>query len=279
MSAENSFPRALSRIAPLISPLVVAALLLPGMAFAQIAEMRLPISLDADSTDYDGKNSMLMFTGLRLSQGNIGVEADEGRASKLDFEDSVWRFSGNVVIDVENGRVECDVADVTFTNHQLILAVIEGTPATFELTRPGTGDTTYGEARRLRYDLETTTVEFSGDAVIREAGNEIASEFLAYNIIEQRIKAVSSGESDDKVRIRYTPPPGSGAALPDLGAAAVEQAAGDLPQEAAELVEAVSDDPDASTQIDELPAEEPAEETAEDPAEVEEPDAGTEGGA
>ncbi len=203
MSVANSFRKR----ATAIRVVLIAALLLPGLGVAQIGEMRLPISLDADSTDYDGKNSMLMFTGLRLSQGRIGVEADEGRASKLDFEDSVWRFSGNVRIDVENGHIECDSADVTFTNHQLILAIIDGTPATFELTRPGSPDVTYAEARNLRYGLATATLEFSGDAIIREAGNEIASEFLAYNIVEQRIKAVSSGESDDKVRIRYTPPP------------------------------------------------------------------------
>ena len=69
-------------------------LLLPGLLVAQLADLRLPISLDADSTDWDGKSSMLMFRGLRLSQGKIGVAADEGRASKLDFQDSVWRFSG-----------------------------------------------------------------------------------------------------------------------------------------------------------------------------------------
>ena len=173
----------------------------------QLSELRLPISLDADSTDYDGKSSMLMFTGLRLSQGNMGVVADEGRATKLDFEDSVWRFDGNVIIDVENGRIECDSADLTFTEHELILAVIEGGPATFEMTRAGSTEVTYAEARKLRYDLKTATIEFSGDAIINEGGNEIASEFLAYNIIERRIKAVSSGDSEDKVRIRYTPPP------------------------------------------------------------------------
>ena len=90
--------------------------------------MRLPISLDAESTDYDGKNSMLMFKGLRLTQGNIGVEADEGRATKLDFEDSVWRFNGNVVIDTENGHIECDTADLMFRDHQLQVASITGAP-------------------------------------------------------------------------------------------------------------------------------------------------------
>jgi lipopolysaccharide transport protein LptA len=185
--------------------LAAVLMLMPAAVGAQVTDLRLPISLDADSTAYDGKNSMLMFRGLRLTQGTIGIEADEGRASNLDFEDSVWRFSGNVVIDVENGHIECDSADLQFTNHQLTLATIAGTPATFELKRSGSEDTTYAEAGKLRYDLLAGTIEFSGDAVITEGGNKIASNFLVYNILEQRINAQGSPGGDGKVRITYTP--------------------------------------------------------------------------
>src|SRR5210317_2134292 len=123
--------------------LTAVLLLLPAAAAAQITDLRLPISLDADSTAYDGKRSMLMFRGLRMTQGTIGIEADEGRASNLDFADSVWQFSGNVVIDVENGHIECETADLQFTDHQLTQATIAGTPATFELKRPGSEEPTY----------------------------------------------------------------------------------------------------------------------------------------
>lgn len=177
-------------------------MLLPGLAVAQGADLRLPISLDADSTDYDGKSSMLMFRGLRLSQGNIGIEADEGRASKLDFQESVWRFAGNVVIDVDDGHIECDSADLQFSDHKLRLATIQGSPATFELKRAGSDEVTYAEAGVLEYNLDTGVVEFSDEAKITEGGNQISSSFLVYNIREQRINA---GNGDDKVKIRYTP--------------------------------------------------------------------------
>ena len=180
-------------------------LLLPGLLFAQDTNLRLPISLDADSTDYDGKSSMLMFRGLRLSQGQIGVEADEGRASKLDFQDSVWRFEGNVIIDVGNGHIECDSADLKFFDHTLHIASIQGSPATFEMKRPNSEEMTYAEAGRLEYDLSTGVVEFSENAVITEGGNQISSSFLVYNIVEQRINAQSSSNSDEKVKITYTP--------------------------------------------------------------------------
>jgi lipopolysaccharide export system protein LptA len=185
--------------------IVLATLLLCSPAYGQSNDLRLPISLDADSTDYDGKSSMLMFRGLRLTQGSIGIEADEGRASKLDFEDSVWHFAGNVVIDTENGHIESTTADLKFAGHQLRLATITGSPASFEMTRPGSDKVTYAEAGRLEYDFDAGVVEFSEQATITEGGNQISSNYLVYNIREQRINAQSGGEGDPKVRITYTP--------------------------------------------------------------------------
>ena len=183
----------------------IVLLLLCGPSYGQIEEFRLPISLDADSTDYDGKSSMLMFRGLRLTQGSIGIEADEGRASKLDFEDSVWQFAGNVVIDTENGHIESDAADLKFAGHQLRLATITGSPASFEMKRPSSDQITYAEAGRLEYDFDAGVIEFSEQATITEGGNQISSNYLVYNIKEQRINAQSGGEGDPRVRITYTP--------------------------------------------------------------------------
>lgn len=179
--------------------------ILPRIAVAQETDLQLPISLDADSTDYDGKSSMLMFSGLKLTQGSIGIQADVGRASNLDFEDSVWQFSGNVVIDVENAHVECESADLKFSGHQLQIANITGSPATFRMQRPGSDVVTYAEAGKLEYDFVDGIVEFSGNATITEGGNQISSEYLVYNIEEQRINAQSAGEGNPKVKIRYTP--------------------------------------------------------------------------
>jgi len=189
----------------MIKRFVALLFLLPGLAAAQANDLRLPISLDADSTNYDGKSSMLVFMGLRLSQGSIGIEADEGRASKLDFQDSVWRFNGNVVIDVDNGHIECASADLKFADHKLVLATIHGEPATFEMNRIDSDDITRGEAERLEYNLDSRIIEFSGNAKFSESGNQISSSFIAYNIAEQRINAESSGEGDDKVKITFTP--------------------------------------------------------------------------
>lgn len=185
--------------------LVVLALFLPGLLAAQSNDLRLPISLDADSSEYDGKNNMAVFEGLRLTQGRIGIEADEGRATNPDFKDSVWQLSGNVIIDVENGHIECDSADLTFSDYKLTLATITGSPASFRMQRTNSPEPTYAEAGRLEYDLEKGVIEFSDNAMIMENGNRISSNYLVYNIKEQLINAQSGGVGDPKVRIVYTP--------------------------------------------------------------------------
>lgn len=185
--------------------LAAASVTWPVALLAQEPDLRLPITVDADSVAYDGRNSMLMYQGLKLNQGSIGIEADEGRASNLDFEDSVWEFTGNVVINTENGRVECDTAHLKFSGHQLERATIIGSPATFEMQRPDSDVVTYAEAGRLEYDFNAGVIEFSEQATITEGGNQISSNYLVYNIEEQRINARSAGEGEPRVKIIYTP--------------------------------------------------------------------------
>lgn len=190
-----------------ILPLLV---LIPLGAVAQVTDLdlRLPWDIDAESTSFDGKTSMIVFTGLRLSQGRIGIEADEGRATSTEGEDGFWQFTGNVVIDIENGHIECESADLTFMKYQLRKAMVTGSPATFELKREGSDEVTRAEAGRLSYDVDAGIIEFSEQATINEGGNQISSNYLVYNITEQRINADSSGTEDGRVRITYTPTSG-----------------------------------------------------------------------
>ena len=185
----------------------LALLAATSLAAAQVADMdmRLPMDIDADNTTIDGKNSMIIFSGLRLTQGAVSIQADEGRATRMELEDSYWNFSGNVIIEVEGGRIEADAAELLFDEFRLKQAIVTGSPATYELQRPDSEETTYAEAGRLRYNVDTGVIEFSDQATITEGGNQISSNVLVYNIVEQRIDADSSGEEDGRVRITYTP--------------------------------------------------------------------------
>ncbi len=189
---------------------IVALLLIPPFAAAQVndLDMRLPMDIDADNTTIDGKNSMIIFSGLRLTQGGVSIQADEGRATHMELEDSTWYFAGNVVIDIGAGHIECDAAELRFDEFRLKQAIVTGFPAVYDLSRPNAEEITHAEAGRLNYDVVGGVIEFSEQATITEGGNQISSNVLVYNIAEQRINADSSGEEDDRVRITYTPPNG-----------------------------------------------------------------------
>lgn len=232
---------------PIRARAFVAALLafVPALAVAQTQDLRLPVIIDADSTDYDGRTAMLRFSGLRLTQGGIAIRADVAHASRMDFDNSVWRFSGNVVFDVDEGRINCDKADLEFTDFRLLEARITGSPATFEFKRAGAETSTYAEAGTLHYDVAGGIIEFSNGATISEGGNQITSDRLVYNIREQRINAASSGNGSDRVTVTYTPPeagdPGEDADLPDAeGSDEAEEPDGD----ANELLQDAADDGD-----------------------------------
>ena len=190
-------------------------LLVPALSFGQVTDldMRLPMDIDADNTTIDGKNSMIIFSGLRLTQGHISIEADEGRATRMELEDSYWHFEGNVIIDVGSGRIQCDSAKLYFDEFQLRSATVTGTPALYDLQRAGTEDVTHAEAGRLDYDVDAGVIRFSDQATITEGGNQISSNVLVYNLAEQRINADSTGEDDGRVRITYTP--ANGIELPE----------------------------------------------------------------
>ena len=190
---------------------LIALVLLSPAAGAQVNEldMRLPMDINAENTTYDGLNSMIIFTGLRLTQGNIRIEADEGRATRMELEDATWMFAGNVRIDIGAGSIECDSAELMFDEFQLKQALVTGSPAIYNLQRPGSEEVTHAESGRLYYDVVAGIIEFSESATITEGGNQISSNVLVYNVAEQRISAEGSGEDDGRVRITYTPTNGA----------------------------------------------------------------------
>jgi len=194
---------------PLLSVcgIAIVSLLLATGAAAQFTEFdpKLDMTIDADSSIYDGKTSTIIFKGLHLSQGLISIQADEARVRNKELEDSNWQFSGNVIIDVDNGHIECESANLKFDKFKLKLAVVTGSPATYRLTQREDGAVTHAEAGHLSYRVDLGIIEFSDNAVITDGDNQFSSNFLVYNIAEQRIRADSTGAADGRVRLVYTP--------------------------------------------------------------------------
>jgi lipopolysaccharide export system protein LptA len=109
MLMANSFHKSPSRIF-----LTIIIVMLMPSAWAQVPDIALqkalPIDLNADSSEFDRKNNILSFHDLRITQGQFSIEADEATVAKLDFENSRWTFTGNVVIENEDAKAYSDRA-------------------------------------------------------------------------------------------------------------------------------------------------------------------------
>ena len=201
MVKKNNFKKSIN----LITIVFLFLLIDTTSVFAQINSAELPINIDAESTGYLADESVLTFTKLNLSQGQISISADRGEASKLDFENSTWKFEGNIRITLENGSIESDFAHLEFEGHQIKTARIQGSPAKLLFNREDEVTRTSAIANRIDYDFQKSLIDFTGNVSIEEGGNQISSEYLVYNIKDQSIQALSDNKDNSKVKITYTP--------------------------------------------------------------------------
>jgi lipopolysaccharide export system protein LptA len=161
----------------------------------------MPITIDADSSEFDYASNRLVFRKLRLDQGNLGIEADLAETDKLDFNDGQWVFSGNVVVDADSTRLSCDRALLTFVNHQLSSAELTGRPAKFEQRLEESGDKNSGEANSIIYNLSSGTLQLKEDARFSDGSNEISGALITYDLIARNLTAGSGDSGPVKIII------------------------------------------------------------------------------
>jgi lipopolysaccharide transport protein LptA len=193
---------------PPAAALALAGLLAAGAPAPEsgaAGQRDLPITVEADSTDFDYRNSVLVFRNVRIVQGDARVDAEKATATGLEFENSRWRFEGRVRITVEGGMLESDTATVRFVDNEIDGAEVEGSPARFRQERGGR--LAEGRARRIDYDRRSQQVRLSGDAWLSDGRNDITGTRLVYGMREQRVLAEAAAQGGSPVRIVINPRP------------------------------------------------------------------------
>lgn len=191
--------------APKIGLLLTALACFAGPGSSQPTDEPLPISLDADSSSFDRRTETIAFRGLRITQGSMGIEADEAQATGLDFEKSEWHFSGNVRITIDSATIRSDNADLRFEAHELLMAELSGEPAMFEDLSAVGEEPIRGGANLLYYDNVTRTLRMSDGAWLSEGTTQFTGCDLIYDLDEERITSGSS-ECGQDLQIIFVPP-------------------------------------------------------------------------
>jgi lipopolysaccharide transport protein LptA len=169
----------------------------------------LPISVEAQSSEFDYKNSTLEFRKVKITQGTMSVAADQAQASGLNFVSSRWSFHGKVRMAVEQGFLTSDDAEITFANKLLSKAVITGKPAEFEQRNSKTDQTARGRAQSIVYDAKLGMVDLTHDAWLTDGQYEIRGDQLKYSVRDQHVLANTPEQGSQRVHITITPPPKS----------------------------------------------------------------------
>ena len=186
--------------------IILTLLMLP--AWAQLPDISvqktMPINLDADSSEFDRKNNTLFFRGLHITQGIFGIKADEATAARLDFENSRWVFTGNVVIESQDAKAYSDRAEVLFEEHRVKNAIMHGTPVQFAQVSSETGKKTEGRANVMEYDLASGVIRMSEDAWLSDGANEVSGNRISYDLISEYI--IADSDESGPVRMKINPP-------------------------------------------------------------------------
>ena len=199
MGASNPDLRRVGRIAAGVLLAVVAA------ASAAAVRNELPINVEAASTDFDYKNNSLVFKRVRITQGDMQVDAAEARATGLNFDNSEWQLTGDVRILVPDGSLSSSEATVTFRDNQILRAVIVGKPASFQQKLRQSQQLARGRASTITYDVKASTVQLNGDAWLTDGQNQIEGATLIYDIGQQRVAANPNATTPGGVKITINP--------------------------------------------------------------------------
>jgi len=171
----------------------------------------LPIDLDADSSEFDRKKNRLVFRGLQIRQGPLRIDADEATATRLDFENTRWEFSGNVRIENTGTTAWADHADILFQEHRIRNAAMTGQPVRFQQIAiakddDGTVTTTKGQANSLEYDIDTGIISMVQDAWLSDGSNEVSGDRISYDVIREII--IADADESGQIRMKIIPPEG-----------------------------------------------------------------------
>jgi lipopolysaccharide transport protein LptA len=146
---------------------------------------------ESQSWTLDGKTNVIHFRGPKITQGDLGIEADEAIATGIEFEQqSEWRFTGHVRIQLKGALITADSAVFTFADKRLARGELTGS-ATFEDTERVEGkQAVRGGADKVLYDEKARTLRLSENAWVHKDQYEMQGCDLIYNLNGE---GVSSG--------------------------------------------------------------------------------------
>lgn len=164
------------------------------------------IDLTADLVTSDQRKDVHELSGnVRISQGDMSMEAEKATANAMQTDHAHWTFDRSVRIKTADANLTSDSASATFVNGQIAAAIAKGAPATFEQRNAAADKLVRGRANNIEYDFGKGTVKLTDNVWFSQGGNEFRGDTLIYYVREERVVMNPGGKEAGRVNITIRP--------------------------------------------------------------------------
>lgn len=146
-----------------LASLLLACLLFPSLATADLSDRDKPINLEADRMDVDDAKKVATLTGnVVVTQGTLIIRSD-----RMVITQDTEGFNKGVAY---------------------------GNPATFRQKREGFDEYVDGQAQRMEYDGRNEKLELFDKAVVKKGAEEVRGNYISYNSRSEFYQAFGGGK-------------------------------------------------------------------------------------
>ena len=135
--------------------------------------------------------------------GELTIEGDNAvfmqEANRIEY-------SGNVVAVMDGMRITGDKVAVQMTDDRIQQIVTTWEPANFYQATAESGEATTASATTIVFLPQTSILELTGAAALRQAGNTVSSAVIRYDLALGKLVASGDETTSERVRMQLTLP-------------------------------------------------------------------------
>lgn len=206
MSVQTSIDCRLLLVAALwLAPLVaIAAPSTSGSPPACAARIKLcKDTLCFGSSSLDAARDSVSMPDIEIvdTTRNVCVHADLATGSGLDVADSLWVLSHNVRVDLPQGQLRAERADIQILKKRIATVSAQGSPVEVDLIRKAEsgGGVVHGHADHINYDAPQSQLTMQGNSWISDGCNDVSSSEIVYDMATEHIHAHGGGDGQTLV--------------------------------------------------------------------------------
>lgn len=147
------------------------------------------------------------------SLGHAELAAATGGELTIEGDNAVFlqeanriEYSGNVVAFMDGMRITGDKVAVQMNDDRIARITTNGNPANFYQNTPDSDETTTASANTIVFLPQTSILELSGAAALRQAGNTVNSANIRYDLALGKLVANGNETTTERVRMQLTLP-------------------------------------------------------------------------